>query len=149
MDEQVDLWTEPRRRVAQEALLQSGVPAKAARSVASSELRGWSPSDITTLFNKVVDRRQPMHSFGVVFKVQQGRHAWVRAPDDLRRLSAESGLALCINTQGKWSLRKAGYIAISHVWYVYKPMFNTDVPAYLAVRLLDKSHTGDWTWYIQ
>ncbi len=42
--------------------------------------------------------------------------AFVKAPMHLIKKSIEQGAALCVNRQGKFSIRDKGYAVMSHVW---------------------------------
>ncbi|KAL8998329.1 MAG: hypothetical protein Q9188_006128 [Gyalolechia gomerana] len=51
-----------------------------------------------------------------LFNWSTGLHAFVKAPVSMIKQSIETGLALCVNSTGKFMLRKDGYAVLSHVW---------------------------------
>ncbi|KAL8828823.1 MAG: hypothetical protein Q9170_006437 [Blastenia crenularia] len=52
----------------------------------------------------------------LLFDWSTGLHSFVKAPLSMIKKSIERNEALCVNSKGRFTLRKEGYAVLSHVW---------------------------------
>ncbi|KAL8917111.1 MAG: hypothetical protein Q9208_008150 [Pyrenodesmia sp. 3 TL-2023] len=116
-----------------EVLARHGINEATAEDVAKNDLRNWELWEVERFVKKVnVPYRgycyfqSPFHKTpreGLDFRrwwpslfAAGNDSRWISPPRELMHRSAQEQAALCVNAQGKWSLRTSGYIALSHVW---------------------------------
>ncbi|KAG9254185.1 uncharacterized protein F5Z01DRAFT_636843 [Emericellopsis atlantica] len=87
-----------------------------------------------------------------------GSSFFVKCPLDLLRQAAQSGMAVCVNRWGHFSIRLAGFAAISHVWVETMGLEFHDEKTKQDYRGLDYAHFSriisggvassgyDWFW---
>lgn len=109
----------------QETILRYYVPAELAKGAALNELRNWEPRMIANILSKLshppclpLARQEKDLEVNLLefLSAKVGKSLWVKPPENLVRRSAAEGKALCVNSQGRWSLRESGYVSVSHVW---------------------------------
>ena len=157
------------RRV-QENLLGWGVTARSARALASNQLRHWSPDELDAIFRKVKPKTTGLQSLDLdpilpnkpsTFTVakyfvncaavgfSQGFDR-LKAPPGWLERSAQEGLALCVNVDGTFSLRKEGYYAVSHVWEegIQAADDNSGVPRRTVRKIFERTQAieAEWIW---
>ena len=118
-----------------------GVEPARAKSLAMGELRNWELSDLDAIFKKVkrpsldfclfrslndvseLDKNSSERGEATPFSFRDWWPSlfvtptkWVSSPREKMESSVHMGAALCVNAAGQWSLRKSGYVALSHVW---------------------------------
>ena len=113
-------------RKIQETALRHGISGPIARTVAMNELYNWSSEEFSSVLHKVKGWRSTdpsiqtnpadVRSSSMAMITTGTTLDYVKAPLEMIKRSAEERLALCVNAAGEWSLRKDGYMAISHVW---------------------------------
>ncbi len=115
-----------------ELLTRHGIDHDIARPIAINELRRWELDDLADILKRI---RRPSRDYcyfrnpyfslpteAIDFKKwwpslwSDTRVKWVSPPRMMMKLSVRDKAALCVNESGEWSLRKSGYIALSHVW---------------------------------
>ncbi|QSZ32964.1 hypothetical protein DSL72_002547 [Monilinia vaccinii-corymbosi] len=120
-----------------ELLLRYGVPPEQARSLAIGRLQHWSVEDVERIFAKVLrpsaefclfksnavqPTNLPIREDDLTAFQKWWPSLWdvapcgVSAPRKMVEESAATGAVLCVNVRGEWSLRREGYVALSHVW---------------------------------
>ena len=115
-----------------ELLTRHGIDHEVAKAAANNDLRNWELHEIATIMKKVqrpsrdycyfrhlsMNLCQADNDTGKWWSKphQDAQLKWISPPRTLMKQAAQNEMALCINEQGKWSLRTSDYVALSHVW---------------------------------
>lgn len=120
-----------------ELLMRHGVEPAQARSRAIANLRHWDLEEVEAVLDKIQRPAPDFCLFGSADveptalpsdpaersryqtwwpSLWSRRPAWIAPPRSMVERSAADGLALCVNSEGEWALRRDGYVALSHVW---------------------------------
>lgn len=160
MEPVIPLLKNSDQRQIQETLLRYGIVPSAAHAVTMAELRHWPLDQLLSTLEKVSNPGPDLRSFnfgstGIVSQLTallggMGKPYWMKAPLDLVERSAKDCLALCVNAAGDWSLRKDGYVAISHVWEegIQADSQNRGIPLHHIRQILERIHEtkAEWVW---
>lgn len=115
-----------------ELLTRHGIDHDVARPIAISELRNWELNDLAAILKRI---KRPSRDYCYFRNPYISRSTefidfknwwpslwsdttvkWISPPRTMMELSVRDKAALCVNEAGEWSLRKSGYVALSHVW---------------------------------
>lgn len=119
-----------------EVLIRHGINHTTAKDIAKNDLRVWELERIDVVLTKI---KTPHHGYCFFqspflkptrfdlemfdlrrwwpsYFATEKDLTWVSPPRELMHQSAKEQLALCVNKKAEWSLRKSGYVALSHVW---------------------------------
>lgn len=115
-----------------ELLTRHGIDHDVARPIAINEFRSWELDDLAVILKRIKRPsrdycyfRNPYCSLSteaIDFKKwwpslwSDTRVKWISPPRTMMELSVRDKAAICVNEAGEWSLRKSGYVALSHVW---------------------------------
>ena len=160
MEPEALLLKAPSQRQIQETLLRYDILPSTARAVAMAELRYWPLDQLLSMLGKVSNPGPNLRTFdfsstGLISQLTarfggMGSPYWMKAPLDLVEHSARDCLALCVNAAGEWSLRKDGYVAISHVWVegIQADSQNRGIPLHHIRRILERidETKAQWVW---
>ncbi|KAI4276976.1 MAG: hypothetical protein L6R35_006174 [Caloplaca aegaea] len=152
-----------------EALTRYGINRATAEDVAKNDLRNWEFEEIVCMLKKV---KVPYRGYcyfrapflrasqeGLDFRTwwpslwasdQDSR--WISPPRELMYRSVQEQAALCVNAKGKWSLKRSGYVALSHVWIEglqrdneHSGLLDEKFRAIFAL-LNDRHIKAEWVW---
>ena len=157
----IPLLRDSKQAPVQGTLLRYGIAPKIALNNAQTELRNFTPEELSTVFGKLQKYGTDLKSFdftsaSLVSKLANlavegsTKPAWLKPPRDLIEQSAKERLALCVNSRGEWSLRQDGYFAISHVWEegIQADPGNQGIPLAHLHQIIQRIHQvgAEWIW---
>ncbi|KAL8832631.1 MAG: hypothetical protein Q9191_000147 [Dirinaria sp. TL-2023a] len=134
-----------------------------------NEVRQWTPDELSNVLSKVAGMKENLKiiddalSFdsllaslrkvaleptlsSMISQARQG--CYVKAPLELMQASVMQKAALCVNREGEWSLRKDGYMALSHVWEegIQADPQNLGLPRYILDQIFKIIEPVGATW---
>jgi ankyrin repeat protein len=120
-----------------EVLLRYGIDPEIAKPAAMGELRHWEIEDVVAILKRIKRPSLDFRYFAApasqitetLSEVQDSSNLlrwfpnlwekddqWISPPREMMERAVSEQAALCLNAAGQWSLRKSGYVALSHVW---------------------------------
>ncbi|MDI1488197.1 MAG: hypothetical protein OHK93_007471 [Ramalina farinacea] len=146
-----------------ELLTRHGVDSDVARSNAINDLRYWELKEVAAILERI---RRPSRNFSYFrhaaaseanagsrpWRSQSSLASWVSPPRVLMEQSARDETALCVDKRGQWALKRAGYVALSHVWVeglqrdkTHQGLSSAQVDAIFAL-LQSRDVQAEWVW---
>ena len=146
-----------------ELLTRHGVDSDVARSNAIDDLRYWELNEVAAILERI---KRPSRNYSYFRhaagfepipgsrsrRSQSSPLSWVSPPRALMEQSARDETALCVDRNGRWALKRTGYVALSHVWVeglqrdkAHQGLSSAQVDAIFHL-LQSRSVRAEWIW---